>query len=342
MVPKRGPGLSAILAMIALLIEVAEFIGEATGFKKAHTEIFDFASFVSLVLFGVSIVLWLESSQKQLRKVDQIAERLEEIKKEIDNVDRIARYGSGGVWLTRLLKAGSQVHGQAGGATLADVLLDVYTTAAEDLHRLTTGSKDRVELFEYHVVDKFLLNLMRALPPNSVWLGVTRLQSTEAWSKQSAEASYLGFQELVETRTREKSIAFFRLWSFDGVDGAIRAEPILNLQREAGLQLRVAVASDAPDMSLIWIPKSQNLRKSSASVDLEGLFARLIKGEEFEPVCGIEFKTRNGKELDGMTIYSPDSDAFAALRFRFKQSWDRARPAPAALGSGAPASHSGQ
>ena len=49
---------------------------------------------------------------------------------EIDNVDRIARYGSGGVWLTRLLRASGHAYSQAGGLTVTDVLLDIYTTAS--------------------------------------------------------------------------------------------------------------------------------------------------------------------------------------------------------------------
>lgn len=321
----KGIDASQSLAIIALLIKVGQFVGDSTGFSKAHQDIFSAASFVSLFLFGVSIVLWLQSSQKQLGKVDRIAERVEEIKREIDNVDRIARYGSGGVWLTRLLRTGGHVHGQAGGITLADVLLDVYTTAAEDFHRLTTGSKDRVELFEYHVVDKFLLNLMRALPANSVWLGVTRLQSADAWSKQSAEPSYISFQDLVERRTRERTIAFFRLWAFDADARAREAESVLRQQSEAGLQLRITVAPEIPDMSLIWVPKSSPMKKMDGRIDFESIFTKLVGAMEFEPLCGIEFKTRSGKELDGMTIYAPNSDPFAALRIRFKQHWDLAK-----------------
>ena len=59
---------------------------------------------------------------------------------------------------------------------------------------MASGSQESVRFEEYHLVDKSLLNLMRVLPNGSVWLGVTRLQTIEAWTEGIAKQSYFRFQ----------------------------------------------------------------------------------------------------------------------------------------------------
>ena len=74
--------LSEGLATLSLFIKIGQYIAESAGYKAQYAAAFDFASFASMFLFGVSLVLWLRSSRKELEKVQGIADRLEEIKGE--------------------------------------------------------------------------------------------------------------------------------------------------------------------------------------------------------------------------------------------------------------------
>lgn len=307
------------LVVASLIIKVGQYIGESLGYKNQFNTLFDFASFASIILFGVSIVLWLNKSQKKLEKLDGISVRIEDI-------DLAARYGFGPVHLANLLRARTHAHGHAGGETLCDVMLRVYGNAAQDLHNLTTGSKDEVELAEYHVVDKFLANLIRVLPAGAVWLGVTKLQTADAWVKDSAEPSYFEFQELVEGRTKAHEISYFRLWCFDTEMRENEMVNILQAQKDAGVNTRTVVSAGVPDMSLIWVPrKGLKLNGSKKAVDLDALFPRLLSTGAYEPLCAIQFTARGGKELDSMKLFAPNAERFTQLRIQFKRSWDRGK-----------------
>ena len=91
--------LSEASVVLGLVIKVVQTIGEQIGLKNQFPAFFNNASAVSLLLFGLSLVLWLNSSRKGLEKVEALAQRVEDIKPELDDVDHIARYGRGPVHL---------------------------------------------------------------------------------------------------------------------------------------------------------------------------------------------------------------------------------------------------
>ena len=312
-------------ALLGLVIKVVQTIGEQVGLKERFPAFFNSASSVSLLLFGLSLVMWLNSSRKGLEKVEVLAQRVEDIKRELDDVDHIARYGRGPVYLAGLLRSGGFLHGQAGGETLSEVFLHTYAAIAEDLYELTRGTKDRVEFVEYHIVDKFLLNLMRTLPVGSVWLGTTKLDEPGAWEKGHAEPSYFQFQELVEQRTRRREINYFRLWCFDSAARQADLVATLRSQSDAGLCQRTCVNALMPDMSVIWVPENTSAAARRPTCSPES-FTQAIANNEYTPLCAIEFRARGGKELDAMTLHSPKSDDFMRLRKLFMQGWQSAEP----------------
>ena len=317
--------LSEASVILGLVIKVVQTIGEQLGLKNQFPVFFNNASALSMLLFGLSLVLWLNTSRKGLEKVELLAQRVEDIKKELDDVDHIARYGRGPVHLAGLLRSDGFLHGQAGGETLAEVFLHTYAVIAEDLYALTRGTKDRVEFVEYHLVDKFLLNLMRTLPVGSVWLGTTRLHDRDAWEKGHAEPSYFQFQELVEQRTRSKDIHYFRLWCFESLTSKADVMATVRAQSDAGLCQRTCVDASVPDMSIIWVPVSgtQPRQQPACTPDF---FSQAIANNEYSPLCAIEFRARGGKELDAMTLHAPVSDDFMRMRKVFMQKWGTAEP----------------
>jgi hypothetical protein len=324
-------------AVLALIIKVGQFLGESLGYQQGFPEPFAFASFLSLFLFGVSIVLWLRSSREQLKKVDVVADRVEAIKKELDQLDYIARYGSAPVHLARLAWADEHTHGRAGGRTLYDVLLNIYAMAAKDLYDMTRGDRGTVEFAEYHLVDRFLRNFVQSLPPGAVWLGATRLQAQDAWTKGTGEPSYLQFQEEVEKRTQAKTLRFFRLWCFDNDSRVTEMQRVIASQAAAGLEIRTIVSDAVPDMSLVWRPKRPG---SNNKLDVDSFLGHRAE-QDYEPVCAIEFTARGGKELDAMRIHSPTAERFLELRSIYLKWWRLAKLAGAEAHPipGGPAEH---
>ena len=200
-----------------------------------------------------------------------------------------------------------------------------YAVIAEDLYSLTRGLKDRVEFVEYHLVDKFLLNLMRSLPAGSVWLGTTKLHERDAWEKDHAEPSYFQFQELVEQRTRRNEIHYFRLWCFDSVARQANAMSTVRAQSDAGLCQKTCVDDSMPDMSIIWVPANGVTVKAQPGCTPE-FYLQAIANHEYTPLCAIEFRARGGKELDAMTLHAAASDDFVRMRKLFLQKWATADP----------------
>jgi hypothetical protein len=161
---------------------------------------------------------------------------------------------------------------------------------------------------------------MRNLPRGSIWLGTTRLQNQSAWEKGNAEPSYFEFQELVEHRTRQQEIHYFRLWCFDSTERRNDLGQIVRAQSDAGLCQRTCVDSAIPDMSLIWIPQNTSSVKVNPSCTQESI-AKVISSPSYRPLCGIEFRARGGKELDAMTLHAPRTGDFTRLRQQFLQKW---------------------
>jgi hypothetical protein len=318
------------VAGLALAVKVAEGVVKLVPSQGVwHLEpIALILAYLSWALLLVSVLLWLRTSAQQLEKVDEIARQLATANRESALRDRVARYASGGVWVASLLdlrrRFDGHVHCHAGGVTLSHLLLDVFTNAAKEFHDLTSGQQEKLTLREYHVVDSFLLNLMKALPTGSIWLGISRLQSPEAWQRKSSHADFHDFQRLVESRTKARDIAFFRLWCFEDDNHFREMEPILARQAQAKLNLRHITGKSMPeDISIIWVPTSQVTHVNEIK-DVNDPIAEIKERTfDFQPLCGINFETRGGRELDEMTLYSPKEGVFRELCINFQNSWQK-------------------
>jgi hypothetical protein len=264
---------SEALAIAGGLLKLAQIVGESYGLSP---EVKNFLSGASVFLLFASVFVWLRTSRKRLEKVESIAEDLKAVQNsvgqldsialavrtleaEFKSIDTIARYGAGGTHLAKLLRTEHHVFGVTGGKTLSDVVLDLYSRAAQDLHGFTTAtdSQHKVELREYHVVDKFLFRLINDLPKGTVWLGVTRLQSSDAWTEGLAERSYFDFDYVARKRTSAKTMRYLRLWCFDDVQRQTAAQDIMLHQADSGIEIKALHSHKLKDMSLIWVPKEE-------------------------------------------------------------------------------------
>jgi hypothetical protein len=325
------------LAITGAVLKLAQIVGESYGLPQDAKNLLSGAS---VFLLFASVFVWLRTSRKRLEKIEGISEKVKAIdatvqkldpiaaaistlEGEFKSIDTIARYGAGGTHLAKLLRTEHHVFGKTGGQTLSDVVLDLYSRAAQDLHGFTTatGNQHKVELSEYHVVDKFLFRLINALPIGTVWLGATRLQSSDAWTEGIAEPSYFQFDYVACQRTSAKTMRYLRLWCFDSLQRQEEARDVMLRQMKFGIEVKALRSQRLKDFSIIWVPKEGAPAESAHGLDTQQLFNELALGQRFQSLCGIEFRARGGKELDAMTLYGPGHDEFRSMFSEFVSSW---------------------
>lgn len=316
--------ITRVTAWLALVIEVFDFVEKGLGLNLTQVHHDDLEK-LGIFLFLVSLITWLETSNRSLSKLDQLSSQLEALVNEAKRIDLVAKYGTGGVWLARLLhpqegEAARFPHCRAGGETLSQLLLNTYTQAAKEFHRLMSGDGEEVKLREDSVINLFLANLVKSLPPHSVWLGISRLQDTGAWERGTAEPSYYEFERAVESRVRGSSLTCLRVLCFQTEERYKSMSHIAERQMETGLHLRCFIKENMPDdLSLIWIPRSDIAPK----LDLEDPVGFLENmASNFEPLCGISFEIRGDREVYTMALVGPQSNDFVQLKIHFRHSWE--------------------
>jgi hypothetical protein len=257
-----------------------------------------------------------------------IALQLEGIERTLRQLDQMARHGSSGLLVAALLalqdKVRMRAHCHAGGLTLSPILLETLPQTASGFYDMFQGNKHELKLTEHHVVDNFLRHLVKSLPSGSIWLGITRLTSPEAWHRKTANVAYFEFQKIAERRTREQELSYYRLWCFDeenDLHDEALAE-IMREQRESGLQIRYVVGSPIEDISLIWIPRTEMAKTPRIKAIDTPIDEIEERADAFEPLCAIRFEPpRGGRELEEMTICSPAIDEFKRLCRDFQDNW---------------------
>ncbi len=318
--------ITRMTAWIALAIEAFDFVEKPLGLNFSGG-LHDGLEKVGILLFLISLVSWLEGSNKGLEKLDKMAIELQSLAVEAKKIDLVAKYGANAVWLARLLhpQDGDSTrypHCRAGGETLSYLLLNTYTQSAAEFHRLRTGDINEVKLREYSVINIFLENLVQSLPPKSVWLGISRLQDSGAWEQGSAEPSYYQFERAAESRVEGASLRYLRVLCFESRELYLQMSNVARRQLSKGLQLRSIVGKPMPhDLSLIWVPAE----KPSPKLDLKDPIGFLEKSSSgYEPLCGLSFEIRGDREVYTMALVIPKSDDFAQLTIQFRNAWTAA------------------
>jgi hypothetical protein len=311
----------------ALQLGIENFASSATQ-NELHG-LLNILHYLSVGLFMATAVVWLRSSDRKLKKVDDVAEKLVDITKDLNHLQLIARYGHSGTLIANLVGLGGRlnnlVHCQVGGLTISPLLLEQIPRSARDFYQLGKGEQDQLTLREIHIVDSFVLNLIKELPRGSVWLGVTQLQSPEAWKQQTANAAFHEFQEEVVRRTSNGEIIFYRLWCFDDEGHMDQMKEVLKQHGNAGIRTRYLVGDEVPpDMSLTWVPRTAIGSGVASNPGNRDNPIEIIKSDHLAPLCGVRFRTRGSRELDEMTLIAPESDAFKQLRHDFSQCWLKA------------------
>lgn len=341
-----------VLALISLIAE-ALFLGAAFALPKEHILYALVTCAVVLLTMTVGIIYVdaaetkrvpksgpSEAFDKLLGQLDRIEQKsgsletLDKVLTQLDRIEQIARHDAGNALLVNLLglQKDIKVHCHAGGMTISSLFLEDLPRSANDFYQMFRGSQHELQLREHHMVARFLQNLITALPRGSVWLGITRLEDHAAWGDKGA-IPYRNFQHAAERRVRNKELSYFRLWAFDKEDHVKLAEEIMRQQQTAGFQTRFVVANQGQvdDISLIWTPTT-NQHDDVAIRDPDDPVDELAaRADTFEPLCGIKFEARGGRELDAMVIYTRTghpTDDFERLCGQFQERWKDASDLP--------------
>lgn len=262
-----------------------------------------------------------------------VTAQLKRIESVVVHLDQTARYGSTGVLVAALLglqnKMKVREHCHAGGLTISPLLLENLPETASAFYDMLCGRKQELKLSEHHIVDNFLLNLIKALPPGSTWMGITRLQSREAWRSKSTTVAYYDFQRIAERQTKKRELNYFRLWCFDNERHFEHMKEIMNRQLKSGFQIRYTTGGGLEDISIIWVPTADTADAVTIKEVDNPIDEVEARSDTFQPLCAIKFlPPRGGRELDEMTICSPSTDEFRRLCMEFQDNWRQAKDLP--------------
>ena len=335
-----GSRFARIAAMFGLVVEAVDFAGDSFDIQLLKTHQKEIAAFGGL-LFLISLVIWLETAARELKKLDDIRSRLtaldekakaleklqqieinlEKVSQKVEETELIAKYGAGGVWLARLLhpKGHDEVnrpHCRAGGEVLSHLLLEVFTKKAEDFYDLQRGRTDSVELEETSTINLFLRRLVKALPPGSVWLGTSKLQNKSSWEESIAPTSYWEFEDAVERKIDESNLKYMRVYCFESDTAAQEMAKEAKRQASKGLLLRKCIGnSNRTDISLIWV----ETKTPDSAFNTEDPL-NFLESQEYQSVCGIRFDIQDGN-VKTMELFAPEVSGFNQLRRDFEDIW---------------------
>lgn len=312
--------MSEILAFLAFILKVLEYLSTVLDSKWITLPVTSLLNYLSAILLFLSIFLWLYSSNKRLEKVDAIAEEM----KKINKLEWIAKYGFIGVLVSDLINLDKvRAHNIAGFQTISPIFSKLIPQSARDFYNLETGEQDQIQLRELHIVDTFLFNLINALPSGSVWMGISRLQSPEAWEEKSATIDFYNFHETVKKRSNLQEIKALRLYLFEDKKHMEDMSCVMNELHQNKLAVRYLLESGfSSDISLVWVPIDSD-NKTNHLLDVNPI--ELLEGNSttHQPLCAIKFVTRGGMELDEMNIYSAGV-TFDQFALNFKKEWNKA------------------
>ena len=329
------------LGFFVLVVLVVEGVLLTLAFRTEGTDrTLAIAGSLVLLAILVAVVAFLAYYRAEAltgegpEKIQIIAAQLERIRNDLRELDQMARFGSSGLLVAALLglqdKVKMSAHCHAGGLTISPILLQNLPETASGFYDMLQGIKHELKLTEHHLVDNFLRNLVKALPRGSTWLGITRLQSPEAWHDKTANVAFYEFQRIVEQRTKNQELINYRLWSFDDKKHLLDVDikEIMHGQRDNGLEIRFKT-EPMEDISIIWIPT----RETDKPVKIKQVDSPIeeieSKPDKFQRLCAITFKPpRGGRELEEMTIWSPKNDEFTRLCRYFDKNWKEAKVLP--------------
>jgi hypothetical protein len=323
------------LGFFVLVVLVFEaVIGVFAAFSDAAERARLIGYMVLLLLLLIAVVALLAYFRPEALRGDRppavekdVVTQLQRIEETLIHLDNVARYGSSGILVAALLGLDDTAgpHYLAGGRTIRPILLENLPETANSFYEMFRGRRTQLRLVEHHVVDNFLRNLIKTLPVGSHWLGITRLESREAWLPESAHPATFEFHTVAEQRTERRELSYIRLWGLQSDKQFQNMEEVMRGQQESGLHTRYLIGQDLDDISLIWIPRKEAKRAADYK-DLDNPIDEVNERSELRPLCGIRFGApRAGQELEEMTIYTPETDDFKSLERYFQSKWKAAQ-----------------
>jgi hypothetical protein len=312
-------------AWAGLALEVIDFAAKPLGVPFPPA-VYDGLEKFGILLFLFALIGWLDTSNKKLEKVDQIASEIRAVVEQGRKIDFVARYGAGAATLARLLSPDERdgirfPHCLAGGQTLSELILETYSQAAEQFHRFSIGGSREVTLTESSVINLFLTKLMERLPRGSVWLGTSRLQDQGAWVEGSAEPAYSAFLQAAADAIKDRQLTYLLVFCFDDLSRCQKMSPVAKHRSELGLDVRCYVRDRMPDdFSLIWVPKA------GANCPLRPCDPNFYEtlDSNFQALCGLRFGIRAFREVSKMNLVGLGNE-FDELKSEFMATWKQAK-----------------
>ena len=224
------------------------------------------------------------------------------------------RFEDVGYLIRRIQSAGDKLVLVCSASLLERMSYSYILKLADQLADVSASETDILEIRDFSPIGILVEELAAKLPNGSVWFGLSRLQSPDAWSGDDGPTIKWN-QELLSRAgaNSRKKMTICRLWAFDSEDAFRALGKEMQRQKDAGVIVRYLKGDKFEEMkkyindvSLTFVPNTaERLRDDAIAQNPD----RVFNGGRYKALHALEFSIKGGVYLELVRILSTDDTA---------------------------------
>lgn len=220
----------------------------------------------------------------------------------------------------------NSVYIRATSEFLDEMIKSYVPNISHNLQGLAKNDSLELEIQDHSPIFELMYKMGRYLPKKGAWMGITRLQSSEAWTNPY-DKQFIHFRDLMRESAKKGEMSVLRLYFFETKEAYKNLKSVLEDEVENNIVTRYLIGGKPPpDISILWIPpKNLNIDEDSMNDHHDDPISRAFS-LGYEPICLLDYDTYSGSLLTKMTICRPASKLFKGRVIDFRESWKSGKP----------------
>lgn len=280
-------------------------------------------------LSGIGLVLFVAGLIQTLRALpEELTDKVEKTVAEAGDLayaELLRQFTQTPEVLLRAIRRSDDIVARTAGEVIHDFIAKDVGPYVRELEQYMTNS-DPIELRHESSVYGTLRSVLKALPSDSVWLGITHLTEASAWDMNVG--GFQKFNASVLEAARQNRLVVYRLY----VTASEPSEAMLTRMRgvaDSGVHVRVLRTKNkvnVPDVTLLYEPPAGVERIDGQ----DGYIAhpvRAIEQADYRPICLLEFDAQDSEVLSRVVVRPASAESeFGDSEQMFRSAWRRAEP----------------
>jgi hypothetical protein len=220
---------------------------------------------------------------------------------------------------------------RAAGEVLQNIVSDYIPRIAGTIDQFLKNPEGNIEVDDHSPIFSLIYRVGKNLPVGSAWLGITHMDSREAWT-HSLDDGLIQFRDLMRTRAKAIELEVYRLYYFENDNRRLALEPELQAETLSKIEVRTLTGAKQtpPDISVIFVPRNGRAQGRSREKPREPInktddpIGALMTTHT--PLCVMQYETRAGALVTRLVINAGASDSFEWAAGQFTKWWKMAGP----------------